>query len=116
MLKGIRSFRLLRCCCSKFLQNYVFLSLIIVFISANSTDPDEMLPYMGFHLGLHYLFANSLDPDQARQYVGPGLGLNCLTLMVYMKQFFKKVDFAYGLGYYSCLFELCRIFSLLGKG
>ena len=35
-------------------------SLKIVFILANSVDPDEMLPYGAFHLGLHccpkYLF------------------------------------------------------------
>ena len=38
-------------------------------------------------------FANSLDPDQARQYVGPDLGTNCLTLMVFLKEFFEKVFF-----------------------
>ena len=31
------------------------MSLKIVFISANSADPDEMLPYAAFHLGLHCL-------------------------------------------------------------
>ena len=40
---------------SKFLNYHVFLSLKIVFILANSADPDEMLPYMTFHLGLHFL-------------------------------------------------------------
>ena len=41
------------------LQNYdVFLSLKIVFIIANSADPDEMPPYEAFHLGLHYLPKN----------------------------------------------------------
>ena len=35
----------------------------------------------------------SLDPDQARQYVGPDLDPSCLTLMVFLKEFFEKVDF-----------------------
>ena len=38
-------------------------------------------------------FANSLDPDQARRNVGPDLDPNCVTLMVYLKEFFEKVDF-----------------------
>ena len=38
-------------------------------------------------------FANSSDPDQARQNVGPDLDPNCLTLMVFLKEFFEKVDF-----------------------
>ena len=38
-------------------------------------------------------FANSFEPDQAQQYVGPDLDLNCLTLMVFLKEFFEKVDF-----------------------
>ena len=33
----------------------MFLSLKIVFIFANSADPDEMPYYAAFHLGLHYL-------------------------------------------------------------
>ena len=37
--------------------------------------------------------ANSLDPDQARLNVGPDLGPDCLTLMVFLKEFFEKVDF-----------------------
>ena len=36
-------------------------------------------------------FANSLDPDQARQNVRPDLDPNCLTLMVFLKEFFEKV-------------------------
>ena len=36
-------------------------------------------------------FANSLDTDQARQSVGPNLDPNCLTLMVFLKDFFKKL-------------------------
>ena len=35
----------------KFLYIDVFLSLIL----ANSADPDVMLPYVAFHLGLHCL-------------------------------------------------------------
>ena len=31
------------------------MSLKIVFIIANSADPDEMPPYAAFHLGLHNL-------------------------------------------------------------
>ena len=39
-------------------------------------------------------FANSLDPDQARQNVGPDLDPKLFdTLMVFPKEFFKKVDF-----------------------
>ena len=39
-------------------------------------------------------FANSLDPDQARQNVGPDLDPKLFdTLMVFLKEFFKKVDF-----------------------
>ena len=32
-----------------------FLSLKIVFVLANSVDPDEMLHYAAFHLDLHCL-------------------------------------------------------------
>ena len=35
-------------------------------------------------------FANSLDPDQAQQNVGPDLDPNCLTLMVFLKEYFEK--------------------------
>ena len=39
-------------------------------------------------------FANSLDPDQAQQNVGPDLNLKLFnTLMVFLKEFFIKVDF-----------------------
>ena len=38
-------------------------------------------------------FCNSLDPHQARQNVGPYLDLYCLKLMVFLKEFFEKVDF-----------------------
>ena len=33
----------------------VFLSLMIVLVLGNSADPDEMLQYASFHLGLHCL-------------------------------------------------------------
>ena len=40
----------------KFLNCDVFLSILKdLFILANSTDPDEMPPYVEFHLGLHCL-------------------------------------------------------------
>ena len=38
--------------------NYAFLSPKIVFILANSVDPDEMLQNAAFHLGLHCLPSN----------------------------------------------------------
>ena len=36
-------------------KNITFLSLKIDFVLANSADPDEMLHYAVFHLGLHCL-------------------------------------------------------------
>ena len=36
-----------------FSNNYVLQSLKIVFIIANSADPDEMPPIAAFHLGFH---------------------------------------------------------------
>ena len=38
-------------------------------------------------------FANSLNPDQTRQNVRPDLDPNCLTLRVFLKEFFEIVDF-----------------------
>ena len=35
--------------------NIEFLSLKVDFVLANSADPDEMLHYVAFHLGLHCL-------------------------------------------------------------
>ena len=35
-------------------------------------------------------FANSLDPDQDWQNVGPDLDPNCLSLIVFLKEFFEK--------------------------
>ena len=37
-------------------------------------------------------FANSLDPDQDPQNVGPDLDPNCFTLIVFLKEFLKKVS------------------------
>ena len=45
------------------------------------------------YLGYWITFANSMDTDQARQNVCSDLGPNCLTLMVFLKEFFEKVDF-----------------------
>ena len=36
-----------------FPNKIAFLSLKIVFVLANSVDPDEMPHYVAFHLGLH---------------------------------------------------------------
>ena len=36
------------------------------------------------------IFANSLDPDQARQNVQYDLDPNCLTLMLFLKEYFEK--------------------------
>ena len=41
-------------------KRYIFLFLKIVFVLAISADPDEMLPYAAFHLGLHSLQSNHL--------------------------------------------------------
>ena len=38
-------------------------------------------------------FANSLDPDQDGQNVGSDLDPNRLTLMLFLKEFFEKVNF-----------------------
>ena len=39
------------------------------------------------------LNANSLDPDQAPHFVGPDLDPNSDTMMVCLKEIFKKEDF-----------------------
>ena len=36
-------------------KNIIFLSLKIDFVLANSANPDEILPYAAFYLGLHCL-------------------------------------------------------------
>ena len=38
-------------------------------------------------------FGNKLDPDQARHNVEPDLDSNCLTQMVFPKEYFEKVNF-----------------------
>ena len=38
-------------------------------------------------------FANSLDPDQDQQNIGDDLDPNHLTLMVFLKEFFEKLNF-----------------------
>ena len=38
-------------------------------------------------------FANSLDPDYDRLNVHPDLDPNCLTRIVFLKEYFEKVDF-----------------------
>ena len=42
-------------------QNCIFLSLEIIFALVNSVEPDEMLHYVSFHLGLHSLQKHSSD-------------------------------------------------------
>ena len=39
-------------------NDILFLSLKIIFVLTNSADPDEMLHYAAFHLGLHCLSKN----------------------------------------------------------
>ena len=36
-------------------------------------------------------FTHSLDPDQATNLVGPDLDPNCLTLIAFLKKFWKKL-------------------------
>ena len=45
-------------------KNDVFLSLKIVLFSANSAEPDEMLPYVAFHLGYHCLPVSRMKRDK----------------------------------------------------
>ena len=52
---GIIQFFILRDHRSKFLDYDITMSLKIVFTSANSAGPDEMPPWVAFHLGLHCL-------------------------------------------------------------
>ena len=44
----------------------------------------------GDFFSLLVTFANSLDPDQNRPSVGSDLEPNCLTLIVFLKEFFGK--------------------------
>ena len=38
-------------------------------------------------------FTNSFGPDQARQNVGPDLNNNCLTVIIFLDDFFENVNF-----------------------
>ena len=38
------------------------------------------------------MFANNLDPDQAWKNVGPDLDPGCLPLMIFLKEFKKKIE------------------------
>ena len=46
---------------STFLQYDVFISLKVVFIFPNSSDPDEMPTYSAFHIGLHLFTSNAVS-------------------------------------------------------
>ena len=41
--------------------------------------------------GLLMTFANRLDLDQDRQFVGPDLDPSCLKLILFLKEFFRKL-------------------------
>ena len=59
-----------------FLNKIVFLSLMIVFVLANSVDPDEMPHYAAFHLGLHCLPKHTeLQTVKSLTCMNPELGL-----------------------------------------
>ena len=55
--------------------------------------PLNSFPTSGNFSCLLITFANSLDPDQAQQHVGPDLDPSCLTLMIFLKDFFWKSVF-----------------------
>ena len=54
---------------------------------------EKTIVYSTYLWRLLITFANRLEPNQAWQNVGPDLDPNCLTLMVFLKGLFKKVDF-----------------------
>ena len=54
---------------------YFFLSLMINFVLVNSADPDEMLLYAAFHLGLHCLLKYPFRGFQSTK----GLNIACST-------------------------------------
>ena len=68
-------FCILSFCWSTFLDYDKFLSLKIVFILTNSADPDEMLDYAAFHLGLYCLPKHSVQYKKKRKlnimFIGP---------------------------------------------
>ena len=56
------------------------------------SDGNSFLTSSNF-CGLLINIANRLDPDQERQYVGPDLDPSCLTLILFLKEFFEHVSF-----------------------
>ena len=56
------------------------------------SDNGTNIPFFSFLFWL-ITFANSLDPDQARLFVGPDLDRTVDTLIVFLKEFFEKVNF-----------------------
>ena len=63
-----------------FLNYYVFLSLEVILILANSADPDEMHHYAAFHLGLHCLPKYPLGVSsiqRAKGYLAGNVGMMC---------------------------------------
>ena len=69
---------ILKCCLQKFKP---FAWLLNSFLAS------------GYICRLLITFENRLDPDQDRQNVGPDLDPNRLTLIVLLKDFFKKDHF-----------------------
>ena len=51
------------------------------------------IPLPACVVGKYNLSKHSLDPDQAQQNVGPDLDPKIDTLMMFLKEFFEKVDF-----------------------
>ena len=51
-------------------KNSVFISLKIHFVIANSVDPDKMLHYAAFHLGLHCLPKYRLGVSSPQRFKG----------------------------------------------
>ena len=54
-------------------------------------DKLNSFPASGEFCRLLLTFADSLGPDQAGQNIWPDLDPNCLTLMVFLKDFLKKL-------------------------
>ena len=55
----------------------IFLSLKIHFVLAISVDPDEMLPYVAFHMGLYSMSQSEMPRPIPRNSVESDLG--CLS-------------------------------------
>ena len=64
----------------------MFLSMKIVFISANNADPDEILPYAAFHMCLHCLL-NSLFAEVPRI-----KRFKNLIIMIILNQLFSVME------------------------